>query len=114
MSGYTHSGDCSTSEPCPRCFEFGQTTAKARIIQLLETYALRECDEWCAAGCECYAKYEAMHLIERIREGITEIQVRKNRICLNYFEGNCNNEAGGLSEQWCDPCYNELIKGENK
>lgn len=35
MSVYTHSGDCSTSEPCPRCYEFGQTAEQARIIKLL-------------------------------------------------------------------------------
>lgn len=39
MSVYTHSGDCSTSEPCPRCYEFGQTAEQARIIKLLKDKA---------------------------------------------------------------------------
>jgi len=35
MSAYTHHGDCSTFNPCERCFEFGQTTERRSIIKLL-------------------------------------------------------------------------------
>ncbi|CAB4123737.1 hypothetical protein UFOVP46_84 [uncultured Caudovirales phage] len=40
MSAYTHHGDCSTSDPCERCFEFGQTTEQKRIIKLLEEHPI--------------------------------------------------------------------------
>ena len=36
MSAYTHHGECSTSDPCKRCFEFGETTERERIIKLLD------------------------------------------------------------------------------
>jgi hypothetical protein len=36
MSAYTHHGGCSTSDPCKRCFEFGETTERRRIIKLIE------------------------------------------------------------------------------
>ena len=38
MSAYTHHGDCSTSDPCKRCFQFGQTTEQKRIIKLLKEH----------------------------------------------------------------------------
>ena len=67
MSGYTHHGDCSTSDPCKRCFQFGQTTEQKRIIKLLEPYANNKCDELCAGGCDCFGKYEAEHFIALIK-----------------------------------------------
>lgn len=48
MSAYTHHGDCSTSDPCKRCFQFGQTTEQKRIIKLLED-ADSACSSWAVA-----------------------------------------------------------------
>ena len=50
MSAYTHHGDCSTGDPCERCFEFGQTTEQKRIIKLLEE--LKGDQEGCCDECK--------------------------------------------------------------
>lgn len=40
---------------------------RERIIKLLEPYANRKCDEFCAGGCDCFAKYEAERFIALIK-----------------------------------------------
>jgi len=54
MSAYTHHGECSTSDPCKRCFEFGETTERRRIIKLLENK--NNCNGGLSSGnCTCTA-----------------------------------------------------------
>jgi hypothetical protein len=46
----------------------GENLERKRIIKLLETDALKPCDEDCGYRCECFAKYEAIYFIKRIQE----------------------------------------------
>lgn len=63
VSAYTHYSDCSTSDPCKRCFEFGRTTEQQRIIKLLEPYTI--CDDACDHyDCVTYGFERSIELIK--------------------------------------------------
>ena len=87
MSAYTHHGDCSTSDPCERCFEFGQTTEQARIIKLLkgERWVM---PDGSPAGGEVYMPLEqAIALIKDPTRNITSEILPDGSIHIEEIKG---------------------------
>lgn len=66
MSAYVHLQDCSTADPCPRCFVFGQTTEQRKRAEWLDrvrTWTPSKHELW-LEGYE-YAAEKIINMIEQ-------------------------------------------------
>lgn len=63
-----------------------------------------------AFGCwmiEITAPYALYYRIDLNEHPIDPRDGKPARICLNSFDGVCDNYAGGLDSQFCDECFKE-------